>query len=106
MSKRIKTVLERFKKEARALYAGRLKDVILFGSWARDEATAGSDIDIMVVLKGKVSPAKEIDRMIDIVTDILLERGELISLYPVSEKDYGSLRSPLLLNARREGIPA
>jgi hypothetical protein len=44
--------------------------------------------------------------MIDIATDILLEYGELISLYPVSERDYESLKSPLLLNARREGIPA
>jgi predicted nucleotidyltransferase len=106
MHKRIKKVLEQFKKEARRLYADRLKGVILYGSWARDDATAGSDIDVMVVLKGRISPGREIDRMIDIATDILLEYGELISLYPVSERDYESLKSPLLLNVRREGIPA
>ncbi len=106
MHKRIRKVLERFKKDVRRLYSDRLKGVILYGSWARDEATASSDIDLIVVLKGKVSPGKEIDRMIDIVTDILIEHGELISLYPVSERGYESLRSPLLMNARREGVPA
>ena len=106
MPKRINKVLERFKKEARRLYSDRLKAVILYGSWARDEATASSDIDLIVVLKGKVTPGKEIDRMIDIVTDILIEHGELISLYPVSERSYESLRSPLLMNARKEGILA
>ena len=106
MNKRVKKAIEEFKREARRLYAGRLKRVILYGSWARDEATEGSDIDVIVVLKGKVIPGKEIDRMIDVVTDILLKHGELISLYPVSEKRYHSVNSPLLMNARREGIPA
>ncbi len=104
MDDRIRTVLKQFKKELQKLYGERLKAVILYGSWARDEATEGSDIDLVVVLGGDVVPGREIDRMIDIVTDILLDHGELLSLYPVSEKDYASVKSPLLINARREGV--
>ena len=104
MDDRIRTVLKQFKKELQKLYGERLKAVILYGSWARDEATEGSDIDLVVVLGGDVVPGKEIDRMIDVVTDILLDHGELLSLYPVSEKDYASVKSPLLINARREGV--
>jgi hypothetical protein len=44
--------------------------------------------------------------MIDIVTEINLKYGVLISIYPVSEKDYASVNSPLLLNLRREGVAA
>jgi hypothetical protein len=59
-----------------------------------------------VVLAGNVVPSREIDRMIDIITDINLEYGVLLSVYPVCENDYLNRNSPLLINIRREGIPA
>ena len=59
-----------------------------------------------VVLEGDVNPCREIDRMIDIITEINLEYNVLISVYPVSEKNYNSLNSPLLLNIRKEGVAA
>jgi hypothetical protein len=57
------------------------------------------------VLEGKVTPGMEIDKLIDVVTEINLEYGVLISIYPVSEKNYAGVNSPLLLNMRREGVP-
>jgi hypothetical protein len=59
-----------------------------------------------IVLEGKVIPGKEIDRMIDIITEINLKHGVLISVYPVAEEDYSTINSPLLINVRREGVPA
>lgn len=102
----IKKILEEFRKEIEKLYGNRLKNIILYGSWARDEATEESDIDLIIVLEGKVIPGKEIDRMIDIITEINLKHGVLFSIYPISEKDYPTVNSPLLINARKEGIPA
>jgi len=103
---KIKEVLEEFKKEIEKLYGDRLKEIILYGSYARGDATEDSDIDLLIVLEGKVTPGKEIDRMIDIITEINLKYGVLISVYPVSEEDYKKVNSPLLINVRREGIPA
>jgi len=77
----------------------------LYGSFARGDATGASDIDLAVVLRGEVSPLDEIDRMIDIVADLNLEHNVLMSVYPVSEDNYSSLNSPILLNLRREGVP-
>lgn len=102
----IKEILKEFKKEIEKLYGNRLKNMILYGSWARGNATEASDIDILVVLEGKVVPGSEIDRIIDVITEINLKYGVLISVYPVSEKDYSNINSPLLMNARREGVPA
>jgi hypothetical protein len=51
--------------------------------WARGAATADSDIDLVVVLKGKISPGREIDRMIDCITDLNLKYDTLISVVPV-----------------------
>jgi len=103
---RLKEVVGDFKKEIGRLYGDRLKDVVLYGSWATGEATEDSDIDLVVLLEGKVTSGKEIDRMIDIITDINLKYGVLISVYPVSEKEYLTVNSPLLMNVRKEGIPA
>jgi predicted nucleotidyltransferase len=101
-----KQAIQEFVQRARLLYGDRLRQVILYGSWARDEATEESDIDVAVVLADEVRPGTEIDRMIDIITDINLEYGVLLSVYPVSEEGYRTVNSPLLMNIRREGIPA
>ena len=61
---------------------------------------------MLIVLEGKVIPGKEIDRMIDIITEINLKHGVLISIYPVPEEAYSTINSPLLINVRREGVPA
>ena len=102
----IRDILRDVKADLRGLYGDRLRDVILYGSWARGEATADSDIDLAVVLQGLVSPGREIDRMIDAITDLNLKHDVLISIYPVSEESYVTVRSPLLINIRREGVPA
>ena len=100
----IDPIITEFKARASDLYGERLKDVILYGSWARGEATPESDIDLVVVLKGEVIPGREIDRMIDIITQINLNYDTLLSVYPVSEMTYQGTKSPLLINVRREGI--
>lgn len=102
----IKGILNKLKTEIEKLYGKRFKNIILYGSWARGEATEESDIDVVIILEGKVIPGKEIDRMIDIITEINLEYGVLISIYPVSESDYSTINSPLLINVRREGVAA
>ncbi|MBU1260091.1 MAG: nucleotidyltransferase domain-containing protein [Planctomycetes bacterium] len=102
----IQPILNEFREETTKLYKKRLKNIILYGSWARGNATDDSDIDLAIVLEGDVVAGREIDRMIDIITDINLKYDVLISVYPVSEKDYASVNSPLLLNLRKEGVAA
>jgi len=102
----IEPIIHEFHREVENLYQKRLKSIILYGSWARGKATEDSDIDLAVVLEGDCSAGREIDRMIDIITEINLKYGVLLSVYPVSEKDYTSVNSPLLLNLRKEGVAA
>ena len=102
--KKVHEILQEFKTAIKQLYGQRLKNIVLYGSWARGDATEDSDMDLLVTLEGVINPGKEIDRMIDIITDIDLKHGVLISVYPVSESDYVTLRSPLLMNVRREGV--
>ena len=96
-------VLEEFKEGLRKLYRKKLKKIILYGSWARGEANENSDIDIAIVLDGKINPSKEIERMISLITELNLKYDVLISVYPVSLKDYMKVKSPLLMNIKKEG---
>lgn len=104
MSMNINEVLKDFKKRVKNLYGDKLKQIILYGSCARGDASKESDIDLLIILRGRIVPGKEIDRMIDIITEINLKHDVLISVYPVSEEDYKKVKSPLLINIRREGI--
>ena len=105
-AKKIKDVIREFKKEIEKLYEKKLRNIILYGSWARAEANEGSDIDLLIILEGEVIPGKEIDRMIEIITEVNLKFGVLITVYPISERDYSTVNSPFLINVRREGISA
>lgn len=102
----IQTIIDEFKKEIKEIYGNQLDKIILYGSWAIGTATNDSDIDLMVVLKGKISPGREIDRMIDCITDLNLKYDTLLSVVPVSDEMYANIESPLMLNVKKEGIAA
>lgn len=104
MNEKLKTILTELRRRFEEIYGERLVRMMLFGSQARGDAEPGSDIDVLVVLKGTVSPCEEIARTINDVADISLEYDEVISCAFVSEEQFERERSPLLLNVRREGM--
>jgi predicted nucleotidyltransferase len=78
--------------------------MVLFGSQARGDAESGSDIDVLVVLKGKMSPCEEIARTSEITAGLSLQQNEVLSCVFVSDDQFQQERSPLLINVRREGV--
>ncbi len=102
----IEHIIQEFKSALKELYGQRLKKVILFGSWARGDATKDSDIDLLIVLDGETLPGREIDRMIEAITETNLKYNILISVIPVSELNYQQVQSPLMMNVRKEGVLA
>lgn len=102
--KDVEHLLSRVKKIIEDIYGGRLVDIILYGSFARNGATPDSDIDIAVVLKGVVDVMKEIDRISDSLYMLELEYGELISVYPMSLEELEDTVWPLYYHIRTEGV--
>lgn len=100
----IREPLMAFREGLQELYGDRLVGLILYGSYARGDADDGSDIDVVVILSGDVVPCEEIDRISDLKTYILLEYNELIAVYPVSVDKFETVKSPLILNVKREGV--
>jgi predicted nucleotidyltransferase len=100
----ITPILNELKRELQELYGDRLAYITLYGSQARNEATPDSDIDILVVLHGKVEPCTEITNTGEIISKLSLQYDTVLSCLFISEKEYHHHISPLLLNIRREGI--
>lgn len=70
----------------------------LFGSRV-DDTRRGSDIDLLIAID--LTPAQAARRRIDLLTDLWLELGERkIDIL----LDDGSLPSPIIERARREGV--
>ena len=100
----IEPLLPRIKSILTELYGDRLHDVVLYGSFARDSATEHSDIDIAVVLRGDVNKFKEIDRISEVLYELELETGELISTVPMSLNEIENSSWPLYYHIQNEGI--
>ena len=105
LNERLRGILAELRKQLTSVYGSRLERLVLFGSQSRGDAAAGSDIDILVVLRGPVSPGREIARTGGITSALSLENDLVISCTFVSADRYSREQSPLLLNIRREGVP-
>src|SRR5256885_2991472 len=104
MDDKLSAIIVELRRQFELLYGERLVRMVLFGSQARGDAEPGSDIDILVVLKGPVSPCKEIARTSEIVADLSLRFNEVISCVFMDEERFTHRNGPLLRNIRREGI--
>lgn len=104
MGKKLKVILSEIKARFADIYGERLVEMVLFGSQARGDAEAGSDIDLLVVLRDTVDPVGEIRRVSDTVADVSLQNDIVISCVFVDEGRYRRRNGPLLRNVRREGV--
>jgi predicted nucleotidyltransferase len=90
----------------RTRYGERYVGLWLYGSQARGEAHADSDIDVILVLRETSSPTREIDRIADILADINVRHGALVSVLPVDARKLDTADGPFWRNVRRERIAA
>lgn len=90
-------------QDIKKLYGERLRQVLLFGSWARGDAHPESDIDLLVVLDRVEDVWREHERLDDILYRHSLDNNTVVSAIIVSEADLKDPPTPALMRARIEG---
>ncbi len=100
-------IIARFRKEVEATYGGNLDRVILYGSRARGDWVAESDVDLLVVLKEMKDFWDEVRRLEAIAYNVTFGSGVpiVLSVVPIKAEDFLTPVTPFVHNLRREGIP-
>ena len=89
----------------RNIYGARLAKIMLYGSYARNEQTPDSDIDLLVVLKdSQVDSGAEIRAINKFLYPLGLQYDVSISAHPISKERLETGKSFFLNRVRKEGI--
>jgi uncharacterized protein len=97
-------ILQTVKDYLKVFYQERLQAVILYGSQARGDSHADSDIDVLVVLDQVTNPYSEIDKTGDFIAHLCLENDIVISRHFISAEKFASGKNPFLSNIKKEGV--
>lgn len=105
MSKRkLESILRRLRDDMSQVLGDQFVSVILYGSHARRQAHAGSDIDVVVVVRDDSDYRDLIRRTSEVISALSLQHDVVISRVFVSRDRFERERTPFLLNVRREGL--
>ena len=99
-----KELLNQIKDRLRDAHGERLQGIILYGSEARGEAEADSDIDLLVLLNGPVKFGRDSRTNIDALYDLQLEVIRPIHAMPVDVEAFRAGEYALYRNVKKEGI--
>jgi predicted nucleotidyltransferase len=104
MDPKVKRLVDQVKAYLHERYGAGIKRVILYGSHARGEATKDSDVDVLVLVDQSVNPREVDDSLSDLLYDMLLDEGELVSVIVIPEDHFENHNLPFMLNVRKEGV--
>ena len=107
MTNKIDAIINKFVTEVSNLIGNRLKKVILYGSYARGDYNANSDLDIMILTDFTEEELVEYRMKIrDIACDIELENDIVISPVVRNLEKYNERINviPFYTNVQKEGV--
>ena len=99
-------ILAKAQAALRAAFPSRLRQVILYGSTARNQASADSDIDLLVLLQGPIDLGEDLRTCIHALYPLVLETARPIDVLPVDEQQYRAQEFSLYRTAAAEGVSA
>ncbi len=114
LPRKVKAALDDFQRRLLELFPNEINQLILYGSYARGEATPDSDVDVMVVVKWSeerlsdgaiLAPISDPrwQSIINVATDSMLITGLQVAPMIVSEERFRD-GFPLANRAKREGL--
>ena len=101
---KVQRILGEIEKELQKIYSSRLKELILYGSYARGDFTQESDIDLLLLLEDMQDIASERARYFPVISQLSLKYDTIISVVPYTVDKFYSRKSPFILNIAKEGV--
>lgn len=102
-----KKILEQYVSHLKRIYGERLKKIILYGSYARGDFHAKSDIDIMILVDmTDLETRAYTDSLIEMTYDFNMEHHLDIPPYTKSLKQFSKWKhiDPFYANVSKEGV--
>src|SRR5690606_37673094 len=95
-------LVQRVIDKARATLGDRLAGVVLIGSWARDDVSTGSDIDVLLVAHAGSRIVRSLSQQWD--TEPLAWDSHGVELYPVARRETAVITSGLWAEGAFDGV--
>ncbi len=104
-NKELMRAIRAMSKDLQSIYGDSLREIVLYGSYARGTQTDESDVDIALILDGKPT-GRMTDKMIDCVAAYELECDKVLSVIDIQSGQYDNWKTslPFYMNIDREGI--
>jgi uncharacterized protein len=99
-------ILEKAQAALRTAFPSRLRQVILYGSTARNQASPDSDIDLLVLLEGPIDLDEDLRACIHALYPLVLETARPIDVLPVDQEQYRAQEFSLYRTVAAEGVSA
>ena len=107
MNSTIKNILDELIENIRNIYGEKLKEIVLYGSYAKGLEDEESDIDIMVLLNLDDNEIRSYNKkLIEIINDISYKSMKVISLVDMSYDKFINWVNvvPFYKNVLNEGV--
>lgn len=104
----IEPIMNNYVEEIKKIYGKHLQRIILYGSYAREEATEASDIDIMILVNLDDMAIKDYsDELSSITFDINMDNDLMIMPIVKNEDHFKKWINayPFYRNVEKEGVP-
>lgn len=107
MLQRTQNLIEQYVEEVQNIYGNHLRQIILYGSYARGDFGPDSDVDIMILLDISDLELKKYSQQLSYMTyDFNLDNDIDIKPIVKSEEHFKKwmVNYPFYANVRREGV--
>ena len=101
---KFKQILNEYRQRLYEILGDDLDSVVLYGSQARGEANAGSDIDVLCIMKKSFDYGELITRTSLATAEISLAHDVVISRVFITRDAYAAEDSPFIRNVRKEQV--
>ena len=100
----VRAALVELQNSLQKKYGGQAPTLLLYGSYARGDASIESDVDVVLLYPRDVQPGHEINQLREILSELNLRYQILISILPVKEQQYRKSQTAFWKNVRQEAV--